>query len=352
MSAAESKKKLSFKAKVAIAFAVFVIIILGITAFNYYLKFFGPNVTDNEQYLYIHTGSGFTDVYKTIKEKKMVKDTTTFLWTAQNMDYPGKVKPGRYRLKKGMSNRKLINMLKAGNQEPVKIAFQNVRLKQTLAGMLAKKLETDSASIMNLLDSTAYVEKLGFDTSSVYVMFIPNSYEIYWNTSADKFLSRMNAEYQKFWNADRKAKAKIIGLTPIQVSIMASIVDAEALNDKEMPTIAGLYMNRYNKGMRLEADPTVIFANNDFNIRRVLNKHLSKVSPYNTYLNKGLPPGPILMPSINAIDAVLNYTKHDYIYMCAKEDFSGYHAFASTLEQHLVNARKFQEALNQRNIKK
>lgn len=351
MCAAESKK-LSFKAKVAISLAVFVIIILGFTAFNYYLKFFGPNVTDKERYLYIHTGSGFSDVYKTIREKEMVKDTTTFLWTAQNMEYTGKVKPGRYRLKKGMSNRKLINMLKAGNQEPVKIAFQNVRLKQTLAGMLAKKLETDSASIMSLLDSTAYVEKLGFDTNSVYVMFIPNSYEIYWNTSAEKFLTRMSDEYQKFWNSSRKEKAKNIGLSPIQVSVLASIVDAEALHDKEMPEIAGLYMNRYKKNMRLEADPTVIYANNDFGIRRVLNKHLSKVSPYNTYLNTGLPPGPIAMPSINAIDAVLNYTKHDYIYMCAKEDFSGYHAFASTLSQHLVNARKFQQALNDRNIKK
>jgi UPF0755 protein len=351
MSAKESKQ-LSFKAKVAIAFAVFIVIILGITGFNYYLKFFGPNVTDNQEFLYIPTGSGFSDVYQTIREQKIVKDTTTFLWSAQNMDYPGKVKPGRYRLKKGMSNRRLINMLKAGNQEPVKLLFQNVRLKQTLAGLVAKNLEADSLSVMKLLDSAAYVEKFGFDTNSVYSMFIPNSYEMYWNTSAEKFISRMHDEYQKFWTTERKSKAKSIGLTPIQVSVLASIVDAEALHDKEMPTIAGLYMNRYNRGMRLEADPTVIYANNDFNIRRVLNKHLRKVSPYNTYLNKGLPPGPIVMPSINAIEAVLNYQKHDYIYMCAKEDFSGYHAFASTLSQHLANARKFQQALNDRNIKK
>ena len=351
MSAKESKQ-LSFKAKVAIALAVFLVIILGITGFNYYLKFFGPNVTGNQEYLYIHTGSNFSDVYKTIREQNIVKDTTTFLWSAQNMDYNGKVKPGRYRLKKGMSNRKLINMLKAGNQEPVKILFQNVRLKETLAGLVAKQLETDSLSVIKLLDSAAYVEKLGFDTNSVYSMFIPNSYEIYWNTPAEKFIARMHDEYLKFWTDDRKTKAKSIGLTPVQVSVLASIVDAEALHDKEMPTIAGLYMNRYNKGMRLEADPTVIFANNDFTIRRVLNKHLLKVSPYNTYMNKGLPPGPISMPSIKAIDAVLNYEKHNYIYMCAKEDFSGYHAFASSLQQHLENARKFQQALNERNIKK
>lgn len=349
---AEESKKLSFKAKVIIALAVFVVILLGFTAFNYYLKYFKPNVTDKQEYLYIPTGSEFNDVYKTITEKGIVKDEASFLSAAQNMEYPGRVKPGRYRLKKGMSNRSMINMLKAGNQDPVKILFQNVRLKQTLAGMVAQKLETDSASVMKLLDSAAYVEKLGFDTNSVYAMFIPNSYEIYWNTSAEKFINRMHDEYQKFWNDDRKAKAKNIGLSPVQVSVLASIVDAEALHDKEMPTIAGLYMNRYKKGMRLEADPTVIYANNDFNIRRVLNKHLQKVSPYNTYMNKGLPPGPIAMPSIKAIDAVLDYSKHDYIYMCAKEDFSGYHAFASSLQQHLVNARKFQQALNERNIKK
>ena len=345
-------KRLNFKVKIAIAFAVLVVFILGFTAFNYYLKIFGPNVTNNQEYLYIKTGSNFTDVYKTIRDQKIVRDTTTFLWSAQNMDYPAKVKPGRYRMEKGMSNRKLINMLKAGNQEAVRIAFQNVRLKETFAGMISKKLETDSISIIRLLDSVDYVEKLGFDTNSVYALFIPNSYEIYWNTSAEQFVNRMHDEYQKFWSAERKAKAKMISLSQVQVSVLASIVDAEALHDKEMPVIAGLYMNRYKKGMRLEADPTVIFANNDFTIRRVLNKHLRKESPYNTYLNLGLPPGPIAMPSINAIDAVLNYSNHDYIYMCAKEDFSGYHAFASNLQQHLINARKFQQALNERNIKK
>ncbi|WP_026898287.1 endolytic transglycosylase MltG [Daejeonella oryzae] len=347
----EKSNKLSFGIKVGIALAGLLILILSVTAYNYYLNFFSANVTGEQEYLYIPTGSEFNDVLKSIKDQKIVKDTATFLWSAQNMDYID-VKPGKYKLEKGMSNRKFINMLKSGNQEPVKLGYQNVRLKETFAGMVAKKIEADSASIINLLDSAEYVQKFGFDTSSVYVMFIPNSYELYWNTSAEKFFSRMHTEYQKFWNAERKAKAEKIGLTPVQVSILASIVDGEALHDKEMPVIAGLYMNRFNKGIKLEADPTVIFANNDFTIRRVLNKHLRKDSPYNTYLNKGLPPGPIAMPSINAIDAVLNYSKHEYIYMCAKEDFSGYHAFASTLSEHLVNARKFQKALNDKNIKK
>lgn len=322
------------------------------TAFNYYMKYFGPNVTDNTEYLYIRTGADFDEVFETIKKDGIVKDSVSFLNAANNMEYPGKVKPGRYRLTKGMSNRSFINMLKAGNQEPVKIAFQNVRLKETLAGMVAKKMETDSASISSLLDSAAFVEKYGFNTDNVYTMFIPNSYEIYWNTSAEKFFVRMHDEYQKFWTEERKAKAEKIGLTPIKVSILASIVDGEALMDKEMPIIAGLYMNRLKKGMKLEADPTVIFAAKDFTIRRVLNKHLRISSPYNTYMYTGLPPGPIGMPSINAIDAVLNYASHNYIYMCAKEDFSGYHNFAVTMAEHSVNARKFQQALNERNIKK
>ena len=162
----------------------------------------------------------------------------------------------------------------------------------------------------------------------------------------------MYANYEKFWTADRKQQAKDINLSPIQVTVLASIVDAEALHDDEMPTIAGLYLNRLKKGMKLESDPTVIFALHDFTIRRVLNKYLSYNSPYNTYLYAGLPPGPVMMPSVNAVDAVLNYRKSDYIYMCAKADFSGYHAFATNVADHLVNAHKFQQALNERNIKK
>lgn len=350
--ATKKSNKLSFKAKLVIALGIFFIIILAGTGINYYLKYFIPNISGTKDYLYIRTGSDFEDVYTTIKTEKIVKDPLSFFNAAQNMDYTGKIKAGKYRLTKGMSNRAFINMLKAGNQEAVKISFQNVRLKHTLAGMVSQKIESDSTSISALLDSAAFVEKYGFSTENVYTMFIPNSYEIYWNSSAEKFFLRMYDEYQKFWNAERKAKAAAIKLTPIQVSILASIVDGEALNDKEMPRIAGLYMNRLQKGMRLEADPTVIFANNDFTIRRVLNKHLRLESPYNTYIHTGLPPGPISMPSINAIDAVLNYEKHNYIYMCAKEDFSGYHNYASTLSQHLINARKFQQALNDLNIKK
>lgn len=348
----KKSKKLSKTAKIVIAFVCVVGIALGVTAFNYYLRYFGPNVTDNQEYLYIKTGSTIGDVLKTVQEQEIVKDTTTFRWVAFNMDYPERIKPGKYKLQKGMSNRRLINMLKAGNQEPVKVRFQNIRLKRDFAKFISTQLEADSSSIIRLLDSTDFISKYGFNTENIYTMFIPNSYEMYWNTSAEQFFERMNKEYEKFWTAERKAKAKEIGLDPIRITILASIVDAEALHNDEMPTIAGLYMNRYKKGIRLQADPTVIFATQDFTIRRVLNRHLTTDSPYNTYRNAGLPPGPIMMPSIEAVDAVLNYKKHNYIYMCAKEDFSGYHNFAVTETEHRANARRFQQALNRMNIKR
>jgi UPF0755 protein len=344
--------KFSLKTRVFIVLAVIGFLAIGITAFKYYLKYFGPNVSNKEDYLYVRTGSSFGDVYKTVRDKEIVNDTTAFKETAQAMNYPAVIKPGKYRLKGGMSNRRLINMLKAGNQEAVQLKFKNHRLKENMAAYIATQIEADSASIVNLLDSTAYISKYGFNADNVYANFIPNSYEIYWNTSAEQFFERMHREYQKFWNAERRSKAEKIGLSLTDVSTLAAIVDAEALNDSEMPTIAGLYMNRYKSGIKLQADPTVIFANKDFTIRRVLNRHLMKDSPYNTYVYSGLPPGPIMMPSIKAIDAVLNYKKHNFIFMCAKEDFSGYHNFAVTQAEHQANARRFQEALNKRNIKK
>ncbi|MFD2164309.1 endolytic transglycosylase MltG [Paradesertivirga mongoliensis] len=349
---AKHSTKLSLKARVIIVLAIIAVIALGITAFSYYLKYFGPNVSNKEEYLYIKTGSDFETVYRTIRDKEIVNDSVAFRQTAETMNYPQMVKPGKYRLKGGMSNRKFIAMLRSGDQEPVQLKFKNHRLKENMAAYIATQIEADSSSIVSLLDSTEFVEKYGFNTDNVYSVFIPNSYEIYWNTSAKQFFDRMYKEYQKFWTPSRIAKAEKIGLSKTEVSTLAAIVDAEALNDSEMPTIAGLYMNRYKAGIKLQADPTVIFANKDFTIRRVLNRHLTKDSPYNTYVYKGLPPGPIMMPSINAIDAVLNHEKHKYIFMCAKEDFSGYHNFAVTQAEHQANARRFQRALNERNIKK
>ena len=342
--------KLSFK--LALAFGAFILFVGGITTGKYVWRFIGGNVTDRADYLYIPTGSSYKDLLYIIKEQELLKDTASFTWAAEKMNFGKKIKPGKYRLSAGMSNRRLINMLKSGNQEPVKLYFQNIRLKENFVGMVSKKLEADSLSMSKLLDSTEFVQAYGFTPANVYTLFIPNSYEFYWNTDAKTFFTKMFENYEQFWNEERLAKAKKLNLSPKEVSVLASIVDSEALVDREMPIIAGLYLNRLQRGIKLEADPTVIFANKDFSIRRVLNKHLRKESPYNTYIHTGLPPGPITMPSIAAIDAVLNAKNHDYIYMCAKEDFSGTHNFASNLSEHLANAKRFQQALNDRNIKK
>lgn len=338
--------------KFIIALAIIIILVLAITGITYYSRYYKSNVTDKQEYIYIHTGSNYNDVYNTIRDQGIVNDTSTFSWTAHKKGYTHKVKPGRYRLHKGMSNRDLINMLITGRQEAVDVTIKNLRLKENFAGFMAKKLEPDSVAIIKLLDSTQYVEKFGFTPENVYTMVLPNTYKLYWNVSSKKLFSRLYSEYEKFWTPERKQKAAAINLNPVKVSILASIVDAEASHDDEMPAIAGLYLNRLKKGMKLEADPTVIFAAHDFTIHRVLNKQLAINSPYNTYMHTGLPPGPIMMPSINAINAVLNHQNNNYIYMCAKEDFSGYHNFATTVAQHLINAHKFQQALNERNIKR
>ncbi len=338
--------------KFIIALVIIIIAALACTGIFYYLRFFGPNVTGKREYLYIRTGSNYNDVYDSIRENKIVSDTTTFNWAAHNMKYVNRIKPGRYHLHEGMSNHQLIRMLQLGKQEPVVLAYHGFRLKEQFAGFVGKRIESDSLSILHLLDSAEYVKQYGFTPENVYVMFMPDTYSIFWNTSPEKLFTKMNAHYSAFWTAERKQKAEAIGLNPIQVSILASIVDAEAVYDDEMPTIAGLYLNRLHKGMKLQADPTVIFAVHDFTIHRVLNKYLGVVSPYNTYVNTGLPPGPIMMPSVNAVKAVLNFKKSDYLYMCAKEDFSNRHNFAATEAEHKINARKFQEALDKRNIKK
>ncbi len=347
----KKKKPAGGMRKFFIALVLIIILSLIATGVFYYLRFFGPNVNDKQEYLYIHTGATFEDVYKTIRDEQIVNDSTTFLWAAHNMHYINNVKAGKYRLHEGMSNRKLINMLKSGTQEPVTVAIKNIRLKEDFAGFLSKKLEADSLSLIRLLDSADYIKQFGFTPDDVYTMVLPNTYQFRWNGSARKVFSKLYTEYEKFWTPERKLKASEMKLNPVKVTILASIVDAEALHDSEMPTIAGLYINRLKIGMKLESDPTVIFALHDFSIHRVLNAQLATNSPYNTYLHTGLPPGPIMMPSLNAIEAVLNYQHHNYIYMCAKPDFSGYTNFASTVAQHQINAQAFRQALNKRNIK-
>lgn len=325
-------------------------LILGAAAYHYYTTLFSANVNkDADEYLYIPTGASFEDVVKIVKINNIIRNDETFAWVAEKMKYKN-IKPGKYKIEPGMSNVELIRMLRAGRQEPVKLQFQNIRLKKEFARYIGQQLEVDSTRLLSMLDSIDLLRTMGFDEDNIFCMFIPNTYEFYWNTSAEKFVDKMHNEYQKFWNDNRKAKAKQIGLSPIEVSILASITDQEALVNAELKRVAGVYMNRLNRGMKLEADPTVIFAIGNFGIKRVLNKMLAFDSPYNTYKYNGLPPGPICMPSVAAIDAVLSYEKHNYIYFCAKEDFSGYHNFASNLADHQANARKFQQALTKRRI--
>jgi UPF0755 protein len=344
------KKETKKSTKIILAVAIILFIVGCIVGFKFYSIYFAPNVTSNEKYLYIKTGDQLDDLYAEIKQKRILNDVGSFSQAAAKMELAPKVKPGRYKLTKGMNNRNLVNMLKSGNQEPVKLKFQNIRMKEDFAAYLAKSLEADSNAFIGLLDSAALVEKYGFTTDNIYTMFIPNTYELYWTTTPIEFFDKMHTEYEKFWNADRKKKAEALNLTPMQVTVLASIVDGEAIFDKEMPIIAGLYLNRLSKGIFLQADPTVIFANGDFTVKRVTGPLLRVDSKYNTYKYAGLPPGPIMMPSIKAVDAVLNKDTNNYIYMCAKEDFSGYHNFAVTKAEHEVNARKYRDALNKRNI--
>lgn len=330
-------------------------IVGGYMAYSMYQKVYQPNVTlenTTDKYFYIYSNYEFKDVVHDLYEKGYIINRESFEWVAeQKANFTNNVKPGRYLLEDGMSNNELVNLLRSGEQKPVKVTFNNVRTKAQLAGKLTKNLECDSTEVYDLLNDKEFVSKYGFNRITILTLFLPNSYEFYWNTSAEELIKRMATEYKKFWTEDRKAKAKKLNLSQSEVAILASIVQAEqSVHSDERPKVAGLYINRLRQGMLLQSDPTIIYGIGDFSIRRVLNKHKTHNSPYNTYMHRGLPPGPINLPSIKSLDAVLNYEQHDYIYMCAKEDFSGYHNFAKTYNQHLVYARKYQAELNKRRI--
>ena len=346
---ATSKKGKLF-GKIVIALLVMAII----AAYFGYKKLYKPNVhvelQDGQSYLYIHTGSSFEQVVSSLTQNKYLCDTKSFEWMAVKMNYPSHIKAGKYLIKNDMTNRELITMLRAGRQIPVKVVLRNVRFKRNLASDVSKQIEADSSAILKLLNNDKFLDKFGFNPHTVPAMFIPNTYELYWNISAQDFIEKMQKEYKLFWNESRIKKCESLNLSRIEVSTLASIIEEESQKNDEKRTIAGVYINRLKRGMMLQADPTVRFACGDFSIKRILNKHLEKDSPYNTYKYVGLPPGPICIPSIASIDAVLNYNKHEFFYFCAKEDFSGYHNFARTLEQHNRNAQKYQKALSRAGI--
>lgn len=338
---------------IIIVFFLVLLLTLLVAAGSMYNRVLRSNVDlagEKEVDFYIPTGSSFEDVLHMLAEQRMLRDTSSFRWLALQKNYPNHVYPGRYRIRDGLNNNELIGMLRSGRQEPVELVFNNVRTLGKLAATVAEQIEADSAGIRSILRDSAFLAEHQLTQETVWGVFIPNTYEIYWNTSPAQFMERMIREYRIFWNEKRLARARNIGLSPMEVMTLASIVDEETLKKDEEARIAGLYLNRLKQGMRLQADPTVKFAAGDMTITRVLKKQVDIDSPYNTYRRTGLPPGPIVIPSVSAIDAVLNHERHQYLYMCAREDFSGYHNFARTLAQHNKNARSYQQALNRRKI--
>jgi UPF0755 protein len=326
----------------------------GIVGYYFGQKIFSPNVKSDleDKYIYIPIEASFENVVDIVSKADILHDIESFKWVAGLMKYDRvNVPSGKFEITPGWSNRDLVSHLRSGQQEPVKLTFNNVRLPEEFAGKVAKYIHADSLEILDALRDEKKIEALGFDSANILSMFLPNTYEFYWNTKIDKFFSRMKGEYDKFWNEDRLAKAKKLNMTPKEVSILASIVQKETIQNSEKPRVAGVYLNRLQKGIFLQADPTVVFANRIFDAKRVLNKHLEFDSPYNTYKYAGLPPGPICMPSIGSIDAVLNAEKHDFIFFCAKPGYNGEHLFAKTLSGHNRNAKVYHQWLREQNIR-
>ena len=298
----------------------------------------------------IPTGSSYSQVRDSVKSHLNVNNWRLMDWLAKKKRYTELIKPGRYVIVRSLSYLDLIDLLRAGNQVPVKLTFNNITTLNDLAGKIGSQIEADSAVLIEFLSSPENYRKDGFIRETIISLFIPNTYEIYWNTSAPGLYNRMLKEYNKFWNSERLSKAHEKNLTQTEVSILASIVDAEVIKPDEKPRIAGVYINRIRKGIPLQADPTIKFALNDFTITRILFKHLEVNSPYNTYKHSGFPPGPIGCPTIEGIDAVLNAERNDYLFFVAKPDFSGYHNFSRTLTEHKSYALMYKKELDKRKI--
>jgi len=326
-----------------------------LTTFSVYFFqiFFSPNFLINspEKKIYIHESTSFKNLQDTLDQKGYINDLVSFSFLSKIMKYNNTIKAGSYVIESNMSNYDLIQKLRSGNQSPLNITFNNVRNLDELSKKATKNLQINTNDFINYLFSREWKNhQPQFKLENILLMFLPDTYEVYWNISIKSLFQKMKNEYDLFWNDTRKTKAKKINLSEIEVGILASIVQAETNHLDEASNIAGVYINRLNEKMYLAADPTLVFAHNDFSIRRVLNIHKKINSPYNTYRNKGLPPGPINMPEKKFIDAVLNYNKHNYYFFCAKDDFSGYHVFAKNISEHNRNARKLHRALNKRKI--
>lgn len=310
-------------------------------------QFFTENTAFKEKskYLYIRTGHAtWPEVIQTFRDSNLVKSPTALEFLGSRLKVPEKIKAGRYELKKGMSLMDIVRLLRNGTQAPVKLIITKLRTKENLAGFLGRKMEIDSATVMAYLSNADSLQSYGFDSNTVMAMIYPNTYIYNWNAPLHTIFDKFYAEYKKVWTEERRQQAREHGLTPVTAYTLASIVEEETNALDEKDTIASVYLNRLNKGMKLQADPTVKFAMRDFGLKRIYLKYLTVESPYNTYMNTGLPPGPICTPSLKTIDAVLRSPQTNYLYFVAKSDFSGHHVFSETYKQHLVNAAAFQKA--------
>jgi len=327
--------------------------LLIVAVYKIYADFFSPNIKGSDKQfsiVYVPSTKNFDRLCYDLDNKGILINIHSFRRFGKLLNLDEKLKPGRYKVAAGMSNYEFVKILMRGSQESVNLVFNYAERAEDLSAFFGKNLELDSTTLLSILKNQDEAKLHGFDTNTFVGMFIPNTYNLYWNTGSKELIKRMDKEYKKFWTQERLAKSIHQKLSQAEVSTLASIVQKESNKEKEMPVIAGVYLNRLRKGIPLQADPTIIFAWNDKSIRRVSSVHTAIQSPYNTYMNAGLPPGPICVPSIQAIDAVLNAEEHGYYYFCAREDFSGYHSFAATFQQHQVNARRYQQALNRNGI--
>lgn len=353
MAIKKPNKGINKKAIIALLIVTALLAVALLLALRYYNRIFAPSVQAPEGQqveLYIPSNPEFEEVMALLKHSGAIDNLKDFAWVARRKGYHNRPRGGRYLLKNGMSNNEVVNLLRAGLQSPINVTFNNIRTHNELAGQLAKRLEPDSLAFLQALTDPDLLSQYDAAPHTILGIILPNTYQMFWTTSPETFIERMHNEYHKFWNEERLGQADALRLTPLQIATLASIVDEETIREDEKPRVAGLYLNRLDRGMRLQADPTIKFAIGDFTVNRILTKDLQTESPYNTYLHAGLPPGPIRMPSISGINAVLQHEKHQYLYMCAKDDFSGYHAFARTLRQHNINAARYRQALNRQRI--
>lgn len=328
-----------------ITLAIGILIVMSV-----FVLFFTNNtkIDKDEVFVHVPTGASFDDVKKILSP--YVKNMSSFEFMAARRSYPEHIKPGRFLIKKGMNTFQLVSTMR--RNVPVDLAFNNQERLENLCERLSSQIEPDTTKLLASFKNNEFLKKNGFTSENVFAMFLPNTYQVYWNISADEFRDKMLKEYNKFWNKERIAKAAELNLTPVQVITLASVVHKESVKKSERPIIAGVYLNRLKQGMPLQADPTVIYAKklkeNNFDqiIKRVIHEDLFINSPYNTYLFEGLPPSPIAMPDVDAIDAVLNAEKHNYIYFCASIEKFGYHVFASDYAEHQKNAKKYADWLN------